>query len=78
MSNLCIELNKMNDKGFMCVYDIIQDEYNNNKLTTYDDEYTMYAYFFQLSNISKTKLKLKDMRTQGVFIRIYQFLHMLK
>ncbi len=62
MCNLRIEESKMDDKGFKCVYEIIIDEYNNGKLTTYNNDYIMYAYFFQLSNILKQKLKQKDIQ----------------
>ena len=78
MSNLCIEYSKLSDKGFRCVYDIINDEYINNKLTTYDNDYMMYAYFFQLSSILKQKLKRKDIQIQEEYIQQYQFQLMQK
>ena len=78
MCNLCIESDKLNDKGFLCVYDIIKDEYSHGKLTTYDDDYMMYAYFFQLSSISKRKLKQKDIQIHAEYIQPYQYQHMQK
>ena len=51
MSNLVIEADKLNNRLYRSVYDIISNEYDNGNLNVYKGQYTMYAYFFDQSLI---------------------------
>ena len=46
MSNLVIEKDKLNNRLYRAVYDIISNEYADGNLEVYTGQYTMYAYFF--------------------------------
>lgn len=47
MSNLVIENDKLSNRLYRAVYDIINNEYENGNLTVHSGQYTMYAYFFE-------------------------------
>ena len=46
MSNLVIEEDKLNNRLYRAVYDIITNEYADGNLAVHSGKYTMYAYFF--------------------------------
>lgn len=78
MSNLRIEPLKLQNREFRCVYDIIINQYLNGKLTTFNTDHIMFAYFFQRGNISKTKRLYQDILILEELILQFQFQHMLK
>lgn len=47
MSNLVIEEDKLNNRLYRAVYDIITNEYADGNLAVHSGKYTMYAYFFE-------------------------------
>jgi len=47
MSNLVIESDKLDNRLYRAVYDIITNEYADGNLRVYNGQYTMYAYFFE-------------------------------
>lgn len=47
MSNLIIEKEKLNNRLYRTVYDIITNEYADGNLYVHNGQYTMYAYFFE-------------------------------
>ena len=47
MSNLIIEKEKLNNRLYRTVYDIITNEYADGNLYVHNGQYAMYAYFFE-------------------------------
>ena len=54
MSNLVIEKDKLCNRLYRSVYDIIVNEYTNGNLEVYSGQYTMYAYFFEQRTIQNS------------------------
>ena len=55
MSNLVIEKDKLKNRLYRSVYDIISNEYADGNLAVHDDsQYTMYAYFFEQRSIQNS------------------------
>ena len=54
MSNLVIEKDKLNNRLYRAVYDIISNEYTDGNLGVYTGQYTMYAYFFNQRSIQNS------------------------
>ena len=51
MSNLVIEKEKLDNRLYRAVYDIITNEYADGNLAVHSGQYTMYAYFFEQRSI---------------------------
>ena len=54
MSNLVIEKDKLGNRLYRAVYDIISNEYADGNLGVYSGQYTMYAYFFVQRSIQNS------------------------
>ena len=78
MSNLVIEKEKLDNRLYRAVYNIITNEYADGNLAVHNSQYTMYAYFFVQHSIQNLIRLQVDNLQKDILMHQFQFQCMQK